>query len=323
MEKILAFVDLLGFSQMVNTDEKKARVVLNDFYNIAFKEIKIRPSVNGHLFSDSLLAYSNSREDLINCLATIYQKCLLKNDTYNELSKFFLLPRGAMSVGIVNVEDRQTAPNLTKDFIVSQALVHSAKLEAQIKGSRLLVAVKNDEQQQMQLDWNKKIRYGLYQDDALTFLENYKYKDVLWFSSYDDRTNNRDILINLIDIAIKLVKENSRNKKVLLQHIWTLRIGLLSYSKYLGLENDPVLNRIIQEFKADQYWLLWMTLIEMIVNNTTEWKYASSKTIVDFYRNTSLKKGWSNLIEELNRPGMQYSLKCFQNFIDEMVIQTV
>ena len=59
MEKILAFVDLLGFSQMVNTDEKKARVVLNDFYNIAFKEIKIRPSVNGHLFSDSLLAYSN------------------------------------------------------------------------------------------------------------------------------------------------------------------------------------------------------------------------------------------------------------------------
>lgn len=323
MEKILAFVDLLGFSQMVNTDENKARVVLNDFYNIAFREIKSRPSVNGHLFSDSLLAYSNSREDLINCLAAIYQKCLLKNDTYNELSKFFLLPRGAMSVGIVNVEDRPTAPNLTKDFIVSQALVHSAKLESQIKGSRLLVAVKNDEQQQMQLDWNKYIRYGLYQDDALTFLENYKYKDVLWFSSFDDGSNQRNNLINLIDIAIKLVKDNSRNDKVLLQHIWTLRIGLLSYSKYLGLENDPVLNRIIREFKADQYWLLWMTLVEMIVNSTTEWKYASSKKIVDFYKKTSLKKGWSNLIEELNKPGEQYALKCFEKFIDEMEIQTV
>lgn len=323
MEKILAFVDLLGFSQMVNTDENKARVILNDFYNIAFKEIKSKPNVNGHLFSDSLLAYSNSREDLINCLATIYQKCLLKNDSYNELSKFFLLPRGAMSVGIVNVEDRQTAPNLTKDFIVSQALVHSAKLEAQIKGSRLLVAVKNEEQQQMQLDWNRNIRYGLYQDDALTFLENYKYKDVLWFSSFDDGNSQRDNLINLIDIAIKLVKDNSRNEKVILQHIWTLRIGLLSYSKYLGQESDPVLNRILREFKADQYWLLWMTLIEMIVNSTTEWKYAASKKIVDFYKKTSLKKGWSSLIEELNKPGEQYALKCFEKFIDEMSIQTI
>lgn len=323
MEKILAFVDLLGFSQMVNTDEGKARIILNDFYNIAFTEIKRSPSVNGHLFSDSLLAYSNSREDLINCLAAIYQQCLLQNDSYKELSKFFLLPRGAMSVGIVNVEDRQTAPNLTKDFIVSQALVHSAKLESQIKGSRLLVAVKNEEQQQMQLDWNKKIRYGLYQDDALTFLENYKYKDVLWFSSFDNGRNQRDKLINLIDIAIKLVKDNSRNEKVLLQHIWTLRIGLLSYAKYLGQENDPVLNRIIREFKSDQYWLLWMTLIEMIVNSTTEWKYAASKKIVDFYKKTSLKKGWSNLIEELNKPGEQYALKCFEKFINEMSIQTI
>lgn len=323
MEKILAFIDLLGFSQMVNTDENKARVILNDFYNIAFNEIKVRPTVNGHLFSDSLLAYSESREDLINCLAAIYQKCLLKNDSYTELSKFFLLPRGAMSVGIVNVEDRQTAPNLTKDFIVSQALVHSAKLEAQIKGSRLLVAVKNEQQQQMQLDWNRNIRYGLYQDDALTFLENYKYKDVLWFSSFDDGISQRDNLINLIDIAIKLVKDNSRNDKVLLQHIWTLRIGLLSYSKYLGQENDPVLNRILREFKADQYWLLWMTIIEMIVNSTTEWKYATSKKIVDFYKKTSLKKGWSNLIEELNKPGEQYALKCFEKFIDELSIRTV
>ena len=71
MEKILAFIDLLGFSQMVNTDENKARIILNDFYNIAFNEIKGRPRVNGHLFSDSLLAYSESREDLIDCLAAV------------------------------------------------------------------------------------------------------------------------------------------------------------------------------------------------------------------------------------------------------------
>lgn len=323
MEKILAFIDLLGFSQMVDSDEDKARVILNDFYNIAFKEIKKKPTVSGHLFSDSLLAYSNSREDLINCLGAIYQKCLSKNASYDELSKFFLLPRGAMSVGIVNVEDRQTAPNLTKDFIISQALVHSAKLESQIKGSRLLVAVKNDQQQKLQLDWNRQIKYTLYQDDAFNFHENYKYKDVLWFSSFDDENSQKDELINLIDIAIKLVKDNSRNEKVILQHIWTLRIGLLSYSKYLEDENDSILNKIIRDFKADQYWLLWMTLIEMIVNSKNEWKYAASKKMIDFYKKTSLKKGWSNLIEELNKPGEQYALKCFEIFINEMSIQTI
>jgi hypothetical protein len=323
MEKILAFIDLLGFGQMVNTDEDKASIILNDFYNIAFDEIKKLPSVKGHLFSDSLLAYSNSREVLINCLATIYQKCLLKNNSYNELSKFFLSPRGAMSVGIVNVEERTTALNLNKDFIVSQALVHSAKLESQIKGSRLLVAVKNDQQQQVQLNWNKNIRYVLNQDDALTFLKNYKYKDVLWFSSVDDENNQRENLINLIEIAIKLVKDNSKNDKVLLQHIWTLRIGLLSYSKYLEQENDLVLNRIIREFKADKYWLLWMTIIEMNVNSSTEWKFAASKKIVDFYKKTSLKKGWGYLIEELNKPGEQYALKCFEKFINEMSIQVI
>lgn len=323
MEKILAFIDLLGFSQMVNQDENKARRILNDFYNIAFSEIINLPNVNGHLFSDSLLAYSESKEDLINCIAAIYQKCLRKNRDYTELSKFFLLPRGAMSVGIVNVEERYTVSNMTKDFIVSPALVHSAKLESKIKGSRLLVAVKNDNEQQMQLDWNQNIRYPLYQDDAFTFLDNYKYKDVLWFSSFDDGRAERDFLIDLIDVAIKLIKANARNEKVILQHIWTLRIGLLSYSKYLGFESDIIIDRILREFKADQYWLIWMTLIEMIVSDTLEWKYAANKRIIDWYKKTSLKPGWSQLILEINKPGEQYALKCFERFIDEISINTV
>ncbi len=323
MEKILAFIDLLGFSQMVNQDENKARSILNDFYNISFSEIKNVPSVKGHLFSDSLLAYSESKEDLINCLAAIYQKCLKKNGRYTELSKFFLLPRGAMSVGIVNVEERLTAPNLTKDFIISPALVHSAKLESKIKGSRLLVAVKNDNEEQMQIDWNRNIRYPLYQDDAFTFLDNYTYKDVLWFSSFGDGRTEKDSLVDLIDVAIKLVKDNARNEKVVLQHIWTLRIGLLSYAKYLETESDAIIDRILKEFKADQYWLIWMTLIEIIVFSKNEWKYAANKRIIDWYKKTSLKLGWSELIQELNKPGEQYALQCFEKFMDEMPINTI
>ena len=174
----------------------------------------------------------------------------------------------------------------------------------------------------MQLDWNANIRYGLYEDDNFTFLPNYKYKDVLWFSSFHEGRRQKERLITLIDIAIRLVKENARNERVLLQHIWTLRIGLLSYSKYLGQEDDFVINRIIKEFKADQYWLIWMTLIEMIVTDSHEWKYAVSKKIVAFYKRTSLKKGWANLIDELNKPGEQYALKCFERFLDEMLIRT-
>lgn len=323
MDKILAFIDLLGFSQMVNHDENKARIILNDFYNIAFSEINNVPSVNGNLFSDSLLAYSESKGDLINCLAAIYQKCLRKNSSYTELSKFFLLPRGAMSVGIVNVEERNTAPNLTKDFIISPALVHSAKLESKIKGSRLLVAVKNDNEQQMQLNWNQSIRYPLYQDDAFTFLDNYKYKDVLWFSSFDDGRPEKDSLIDLIDVAIKLVKANARNDKVILQHIWTLRIGLLSYSKYLGAKSDVIINRILNEFKADQYWLIWMTLVEMIVASTNERKYAANERIIDWYKKVSLKPGWSELIIEINKSGERYALKCFEKFVDEISMNKV
>lgn len=76
----------------------------------------------------------------------------------------------------------------------------------------------------------------------------------------------------------------------------------LSYAKYLEQENDDVINRIINGFKADQYWLLWMTLIEIIVTSSNEWKYAASKKIIDFYKRTSLRKGWSNLIDEqINR----------------------
>src|SRR5258706_8704964 len=124
MDRILAFVDLLGFSKMVESNYGEARTVLNDFYNICFSVIKRDATVNGSLFSDSLLAHSSNNASLVNCITEIYRKCLAKNEHYTNTDKFFLLPRGAISIGYVNIEERQTSPNLTKDFIVSPALVH-------------------------------------------------------------------------------------------------------------------------------------------------------------------------------------------------------
>ena len=144
-EKTLAFLDLLGFSSMVTRDRDRARDVLSDFYNICFRAIKDIQSIEGNLLSDSLIAYCSDREVLIKCLCKIYRNCLKKNREYDDVSSFFLLPRGGLSKGVVHIENRIESPNLPKNFIVSPALVHSAKMESSIKGSRLLIAQDNND----------------------------------------------------------------------------------------------------------------------------------------------------------------------------------
>jgi len=133
----LAFIDLLGFSQMVAINHNRSKDILNDFYNITFRIIKQESRVKGNLFSDSFLACSSEPAILVNVVSEIFRECLNKNNLYNfDLSKFFLLPRGGISFGIVDIQDRIEAPNLSKNFIVSPALVHSAKMENKIKGCK-------------------------------------------------------------------------------------------------------------------------------------------------------------------------------------------
>lgn len=320
--KILAFIDLLGFSRMVGIDHQKARQVLNDFYNIAFGIIKQDENVKGSLFSDSLLAHSNDYAALINCITEIYRECLAKNATYDLGKDFILLPRGAISVGYVNIEERHTSPNLTKDFIISPALVHSAKVEQNIKGSRLLIAVnKDDDRQVTDLQWNSRIKSILYENSSVEFWDNYIYTDALWFLDLKkEHSEQKAEVVELINVAIQLVKDNAKKQKVIDQHINTLRIGLLSYIKFLGREDDEILRKITTEFKSDQYWLLWLTIIEMIMNSTYEWKYATKSYVVDFYKKASLKLGWIKVIEEINKPKQTYLKGSFKLFLDELNI---
>jgi len=324
MNKILAFIDLLGFSKMVETDFNKAREILNDFYNISFKVIKSESSVNGSLFSDSFLAYSEDYPALTNCITEIYRQCLKKNGSYNHDNDFFILPRGAVSVGYLNIEERETSPNLKKNFIVSPALVHSSKLEGSIKGSRLLIALKSDDEQQIkELEWNTQIKSILYDNSSFKFWKSYIYKDALWFLDLSkEESQQRKEIKELIEIAIKLIKKNSKKKSIIDQHINTLRIGLLSYSKFLGRENDKVLSDVIREFKADQYWLLWLTIIEIIMNSQTDLKNSAVYSVIDFYKKSSLKIGWGKVIEEINKPGQEYLRNSFSQFLDGMSVTT-
>ncbi len=312
-EQSLAFVDLLGFSNMVDFNADTARIILNDFYNICYDVIQENDAVKGHLFSDSLIVYSTDKKSLVDCVALIYRKCLQKNNEYGNLRNFFILPRGAISSGIINIENRTERPNLRKNFIISPALVHSAKLEALIKGSRLLIAESNNNDETSNI-----LEYARYEDPVLEYMQNYSYKDILWYAK--DSSENITEIETLIDISIKLIEQNNASNKILIHHLWTLRIGLLSYSKYLNTDDtvDNTLINIIERFDDDKYWLLWLTIFEIVSDDNLVVHFANDETIKSFYKSCSLKKNWSKVIEELNRPQQSAAKAKFQRLIDEL-----
>lgn len=319
--RALAFIDLLGFSQMVTKDHEQSKNILNDFYNLTFDIIKNEPNVEGDLFSDSLLAHSSDPALLLNTLSKTYRECLRKNNSYREedLSRFFLLPRGGISFGVVDIQSRTEAPNLAKNFIVSPALVHSAKMESQIKGSRLLVADTNNNTRPI-FNWNSNVKSVLYENATFTFWNEFKYSDALWFLDLSKEYNEqKDEVYELIDISIKLIHANSRSSsKVLEQHLQTLRIGLLSYSKFLSPNTNPILTRIIEEFEDDKYWLVWLTLFEMVMQSPDNWAFSSNDELINFYKNISLKKSWANVIKEINTPRNEYLRNLLNTFVQEL-----
>ena len=322
--KALAFIDLLGFSNMVSNNQDNSKTILNDFYNITFRILKKEDNVEGNLFSDSLLAYSEEPATLVNVITEIYRECLLKNRSYDfDLSKYFLLPRGGISFGLVDIQDRTEAPNLSKNFIVSPALVHSAKIESQIKGSRLLIADAASNRNQI-FNWNRDIKSILYENSTFTFWTNFKYFDALWFldliKNFDEQKTE---VTELIDIAFDLVNSNSRNKKIIEQHLQTLRIGLLSYTKFLTPNNNPIISRIITDFTDNKYWLIWITLFEMIMQSPDSWAFPANSEIINFYKTVSLKSAWAEVIKYINKPQNDYLKNLLQNFVQDLeIIQT-
>ncbi len=275
--KALAFLDLLGFSNMVRYDYNRAKDVLDDFYNIAYKLIHKNPEITGTLFSDSLIAYSDDKSLMLDTVCQLYRECLRMNARYTERERYFLLPRGGISIGVVNIEPRTVASNIKNEFIVSPALVHSVKMESGVKGSRLLVAVNLDNGEDIEFTWNQNIRTILYNDDSIEFWSRYQYKDALWYSdlSKEDDDQKREIE-ELIDIAIKLVIDNNATDEHMLQHIGTLRIGLLSYSKFFeATRPSELFSDILHIFREDKYWLIWVALIEMAMQSKDSWAVSS------------------------------------------------
>lgn len=317
----LAFIDLLGFSQMVGKNPSHSREILNDFYDITFCVIEGRKEVQGKLFSDSLLAYSNNPAELVNVVTKIYRECLKKNNTYNfNLSEFFLLPRGGISYGIVDIQKHKEAPNLSKSFIISPALVHSVEMESHIKGARLLIADPIHGNEQV-FTWNMNIKNLLYENSTFTFRSKYRYFDALWFLDLNRKEEEQENEVTeLLGIAIKLAKSNSDNKSAIEHHLQTLRIGLMSYCKFLTPNSNPLLERVITEFEDNKYWLIWLTLFEVIMQSPDSWAFPWKSEIIEFYKKVSLKQSWANVIKEINKPRNIYQKRLMDNFITKLSI---
>ncbi len=98
----------------------------------------------------------------------------------------------------------------------------------------------------------------------------------------------------------------------------TLRIGLLSFTKFLNPNNNPILDNFLQNYREDPDWLIWLTLIEMMMSTPDSWAFPHKPEVKAFYKSVSLKKGWSNVIKEINKPENKYLLSTFEHFIFEM-----
>jgi hypothetical protein len=113
----VAYIDLLGFSNFVKNNTDFAKTILKDFYHIIYNtrnDAKIN-EIKIILVSDSLIASSINKSDLVRYISDIYRKCLEKTHEYNDHTKF-ILPRGAISFGEVYTEERLSSPELSKNL---------------------------------------------------------------------------------------------------------------------------------------------------------------------------------------------------------------
>src|SRR5437762_2232052 len=135
--RIVAYSDLLGFSELVVKELDLAKQLLSQFYTFA-QSTKVENSyadLELFLFSDFLFVQGDRVESVVNYMCQLYRRAL----QYSMNSPAPMLIRGGVARGGVITQQRRAAPQVTKNFIVSPALTHAVKMEALVKGQRLLI----------------------------------------------------------------------------------------------------------------------------------------------------------------------------------------
>jgi len=332
--KAVAYVDLLGFSNMVTESREEAKKVLNHFYDVCECVIGAEPDVTGFLQSDSLLAYCDSKPLMLKVISKLYRECFRKSQQYTNRDIFFLVPRGAIGVGLIEVRDRCKLPNLTEGFVVGPALVHSVRMEKKVNGGRLLLAVKTDggagSRQETELLWSPDVQGMIYWDSPVELWGGYRYMDVLWFSDPSKPgAEQKTEIEELIPVAKDLVKHNTQNKEHLQKHCETLRFALLSYSRFFeaSLRSDlfaDLLREYEREYEHEEFWPIWLGMTEMaLFSPDGEWALSSNEDFVRFYKKISLSRGWARVLREINKPEGADVKTALSKVIEEMKIATM
>lgn len=231
------------------------------------------------MFSDTLFAQANEGhiKELVDFACELYRQCLM-SDISAEV--FPILLRGGIARGQI-IQKRHEAANVTKQFVVSEALVHGTEMEKMVKGQRLLLAA--NEEEELRHFWTANysaISYDAPSLHATKAFRDYKYHDILW--ARDLRQNvsaGKTTTKNCIERSAGLFRDNySSTKKVRQQYAETLRICLLSYTSLLEPNsNESAFLEALIDSTLIPYpdAAVWLGFLEMVCTSRDDFAFQS------------------------------------------------
>lgn len=303
-EKVIVYTDLLGFSNLVLRNIEEARNLLSRFYHLA-QSTKLDggfDTVELFLFSDFLFVQGTDITEVVNYTCSLYRHCLISSEEHIGAP---ILPRGGVARGSVVIQKRREAPQVTKNFVISTALVHAVHMEKLIKGQRLLISA--NEREELSHFWNKELSAITYDQPSIKppkAFKRYRYQDLLW--ARDLRKNIQEARVetaSLIRTAAKLYREHSKNKAITNHYAETLRVCLLSYSSLLQpLEKDRYLLSILVAETLIPYpsAIVWLGFLEMVFLSKDAQAFQMDPSVLKFIRFAFLHPLWGNICATLS-----------------------
>ena len=324
--RIVAYSDLLGFSELVVQDPDVAKQLLSDFYNFA-QSIKVQNSFEDlelFLFSDFLFVQGDRVERVVNYMCQLFRQAL----QYSEHSQAPMLIRGGVARGGVLTQERRAAPQVTKNFIVSPALTHAVKMESLVKGQRLLISAK--EREELEHFWNSDIKAITYDQPGLkpsALFKKYRYKDLLWARDLSlGIEQSRKETMRHINIAAKLYIHNYNKPVGIVAHYAeTLRVCLLSYSSLLepcADDREFVATFVDEILVPHPNSSVWLGFLECVLMSRDAFAFHIEPAMSSFLRKALLSKYWGEISTALEQPEHSGLRASFQDFI-EAAIPTV
>lgn len=304
-QRVVAYTDLLGFSELVVNEHYQAKQLLSDFYNLS-QNTKVNEGYEDlelFLFSDFLFVQGDDVSSVVNYMCRLYRGAL----KYSKDSQNTMLCRGGIARGGVITQQRRQAPNVTKNFIVSPALTHAVKMELLVKGQRLLLSA--NEREELSHFWNKNIESICYDQPSVKpskLFIKYKYQDVLWARDLAKPHNeSKTETVELINIASDLFRKHYKKpKSVSLHYAETLRICMLSYASLLescASDREMLLSLVQDTLVEYPHEIVWLAFLEMVLLSKDAFAFQREESVLTFLRFALLSPKWGGVCSVLEK----------------------